>query len=247
MSNAARIIDAHAMLGNETYLALDAAELLRRMDAAGIEIAIARPMGSGLVVDHRAGNDLVLSAGPRIRGLATVNPWWGQRAIEELERTRDLGAVGIFLDPLRQGFFPTEDVATPIYDLAAEYDWPVMIRTGTYVFSDVIAVVEVARRYPTTEFIAGFGGYADMWFEVTQAIGAVPNLHLDASMLWAEGIEEVIKAHGPSRVLFGGAEPRNRYRVNLRSLDLLELPEPALRAVLHENAERIFKLHLLHP
>ena len=56
------------MLGDETYLALDAAELLRRMDAAGVEIAIARPMGAGLVVNHRAGNDLTLSAGPRIRG-----------------------------------------------------------------------------------------------------------------------------------------------------------------------------------
>jgi predicted TIM-barrel fold metal-dependent hydrolase len=244
MSDAGKIIDAHAMLGNETYLALDAAELLRRMDAAGVEIAIARPMGSGLVVDHRAGNNLVLSAGPRIRGLATVNPWWGERALDELARTRDLGAVGVFLDPLRQGFFPTEGVATPIYDRAAEYGWPIMFRTGTYVFADVLAVVEVARRYPQTEFIAGFGGYADMWFEVTQAIGAVPNLHLDASMLWAEGIEEVIRAHGPSRVVFGGAEPRNRYRVNLRSLDLLKLPDSARRAVLCENAKRIFSLQL---
>jgi predicted TIM-barrel fold metal-dependent hydrolase len=232
------------MLGNETYLALDAAELLRRMDAASIEIAIARPMGSGLVVDHRSGNDLVLSAGPRIRGLATVNPWWGQRAIEELARTRDLGAVGVFLDPLRQGFFPTELVATPIYERAAQYGWPIMFRTGAYVFADVLAVVEVARRYPQTEFIAGFGGYADMWFEVTQAIGTVPNLHLDASMLWAEGIEEVIRAHGPSRVLFGGAEPRNRYRVNLRSLELLKLPESARSAVLYENAKRVFSLQL---
>jgi predicted TIM-barrel fold metal-dependent hydrolase len=242
MSSANRIIDAHAMLGNETYLALDASQLLRRMDAAGIEIAIARPMGSGLVVDHRAGNDLVLSAGPRIRGLVTANPWWGQRALDELARTRDRGAVGIFLDPLRQGFFPTEDVATPILERAAQYDWPVMIRTGAYVFADVLAVVEVARRFPQTDFVAGFGGYADMWFEVTQAIGAVPNLHLDASLLWAEGIEEVIQLHGASRVLFGGAEPRNRYSVNLRSLDLLDLPEPARRAVLHENAERIFAL-----
>lgn len=242
MSNVTRIIDAHAMLGNETYLALDAAELLRRMDAAGVEIAIARPMGSGLIVDNRAGNDLVLSAGPRIRGLATVNPWWGNRALDELERARDLGAVGIFLDPLRQGFFPTEDVATPIYHRAAEFGWPIMFRTGAYIFADVIAVVEVARRFPQTDFIAGFGGYADMWFEVTQAIGAAPNLHLDASMLWAEGIEEVITAHGPSRVLFGGAEPRNRYGVCLRSLGLLDLPDAARRAILHENAERIFSL-----
>jgi uncharacterized protein len=194
------------------------------------------------VVDHRAGNDLVLKTGPRIRGLATVNPWWGRPALEELSRCRDLGAVGLFLDPLRQGFFPTEDVATPIYERAAEYGWPIMFRTGTYVFADVIAVVEVARRFPQVNFIAGFGGYADMWFEMTAAIGAVPNLYLDGSLLWAEGIEEVIDTHGAGRVLFGSAEPRNRYRVNLRSLERLELAEDVRKAIFCDNAERLFKL-----
>jgi uncharacterized protein len=242
VSDERKIIDAHAMLGNEVYLELDEDTLIRRMDAAGIDLAIARPMGRGLVVDYREGNDLVLKTGPRIRGLASVNPWWGPPALEELERCRNLGAVGIFLDPLRQGFFPTEDLATPIYERAAEYGWPIMFRTGTYVFADVIAVLEVARRFPQIDFIAGFGGYADMWFEMSAAIGAVPNLHLDGSLLWAEGVEEVINAHGASRVLFGSAEPRNRYRVVLRSLDRLELADIVRHAVMCENAERIFKL-----
>lgn len=242
MSEECKIVDAHAMLGSETYLKLDAAELVRRMDAAGIALAIARPMGSELIVDNRAGNDRVLSAGPRIRGMVSVNPWWGTKASDELDRCRDQGAVGLFLDPLRQGFFPTEPVCTPVYERIAEFGWPIMFRTGTYVFADVLAVAEVARRFPQIEFIAGFGGYADMWFEVQGAIGSVPNLHLDASLLWADGIDEVIRSHGPTRVLFGSAEPRNRYSVNLRSMDRLNLPQSTRQAVLHENAERIFDL-----
>lgn len=242
MTRASRIFDAHAILGDETYLALDAAELLRRMDAAGVEIAIARPMGAGLVVDHRAGNDMTLSAGPRIRGLATVNPWWGRAGLDELARCRDLGAVGLYLDPLRQGFFPTEPVAFPIYERAAEYGWPVMFRTGTYVFADVLAVVEIARKFPTVNFIAGFGGYADMWFEIGTAIGNVPNLYLDASMLWSDGILEIINQHGAERVLFGSAEPRNRYEVSLRTLDRLELPAETREAIYHGNASRLFKV-----
>ncbi len=242
MSRAAKIIDAHAMLGDETYLSLDAAELLRRMDAAEVETAIARPMGAGLIVDHRAGNDLVLSGGPRIRGLVSVNPWWGAKGLDELARCRDGGAVGLFLDPLRQGFFPTEPIATPLYERAAEYRWPILIRTGAYIFADVLAVVEVARKFPTIDIIAGFGGYADMWFEINAAIGSVPNLYLDASMLWSDGIQEIITQHGAERVLFGGAEPRNRYRVNLRTLDRLELPATAREAIYHQNAERVFHL-----
>ena len=242
MARSARIIDAHAMLGDETYLALDAASLLRRMDAAGIELAIARPMGAGLVVEHRAGNDMVLSAGPRIRGLATANPWWGVKGLDELARCRDLGAVGLFLDPLRQGFFPTEPVAQPLYERAAEYGWPVMLRTGAYIFADVLAVVEVARKHPAVDFIAGFGGYADMWFEINAAIGSVPNLYLDASMLWSDGILEIINQHGAERVLFGSAEPRSRYEVGLRTLDRLELDQEARDAIYHRNAERLIHL-----
>lgn len=230
------------MLGDETYLSLNAVELLRRMDAAEIETSIARPMGAGLVVDHRAGNDLVLSGGPRIRGLVSVNPWWGARGLDELARCRDKGAAGLFLDPLRQGFFPTEPIAAPLYERAAEYRWPVMFRTGAYIFADVLAVAEVARQYPAVNFIAGFGGYADMWFEIGTAIGSVPNLHLDASMLWSDGIEEIIKQHGANRVLFGSAEPRNRYRVTLLTLDRLELSAAARQAIYYQNAQRVFCL-----
>jgi predicted TIM-barrel fold metal-dependent hydrolase len=234
------IIDAHAMLGREIYLELAADELLRRMDAAGVAMAIARPMGAGLVVDHRAGNDTVLKAGPRIRGLVTANPWWGPCALDELARGRDLGAVGMFLDPARQGFFPTESIATPCYERAARFGWPVMVRTGTYVYADLLALAEVARRFPRTAFIAGFGGFADMWFELPGAFEATPNLYLDASLMWGEAIREIVHRCGASRVLFGSAEPRNRYAVNLRTLERLELDAAARKAILYENAAGIF-------
>jgi predicted TIM-barrel fold metal-dependent hydrolase len=235
-----RIIDAHAMLGQETYLSLGADELLRRMDEAEVDVAVARPMGAGLIVNHREGNNHVLTNAPRIRGLVSVNPWWGKAGREELARCRDAGAVGLFLDPARQGFFPTEPVADGLYELAAEYQWPVMFRTGAYIYADVLAVAEVARRFPSVDFIAGFGGFADMWFEISDAIGSVPNLHLDASMLWSDGIEEIINRHGVERVLFGSAEPRNRYSVNFRTLDRLDLSPAAQEAVYHGNAARIF-------
>jgi predicted TIM-barrel fold metal-dependent hydrolase len=148
----------------------------------------------------------------------------------------------MFLDPLRQGFFPTEPIAAPLYERAAEYHWPVLFRTGAYIFADVLAVVEVARRFPAVTFIAGFGGYADMWFEISDAIGSVDNLYLDASMLWSDGIEDIVKRHGAKKVLFGSAEPRNRYLVNLRTLDRLELAEADRDAISFGNARRLFDL-----
>ncbi len=236
------IIDAHAMLGREFPLALDVDELLRRMDAHGIELAIVRPMGADLVVDNRAGNDRVLNAGPRIRGLATANPWYGQRALDELKRSQAAGAIGLFLHPSRQGFSPIEPVAEPLLEFAAAANWPVMFHTGTYIHSDVLAVAEVARAYPQTQFILGCGGFADMWFEIPGAIHDIPNLWLDTSQTLGDGIRAVIKAAGHQRVIFGSGEPSNCYASALRCLSRLGLSGDAQRAVLHDNSQRLFRL-----
>src|SRR5437867_3073603 len=98
------IIDAHVALGEEHHLQLSESELIRRMDDSRISLAIARPLGSDLAVHNRRGNDRLLSAGPRIRALATANPWYGAEALDELKRAHAAGAVGLYLHPTRQGF-----------------------------------------------------------------------------------------------------------------------------------------------
>jgi uncharacterized protein len=236
------IIDGHVLLGHESYLALEADELLRRMDRHGIERAVARPVGAELVVANRQGNDHLLSAGDRITAMVSVNPWFGLAALEELKRCRQRGAAGVFFHPSRQGFMPTEAIAAPLLDLAAEYRWPVMFHTGTYVQSDVLAVAEVARSYPETAFILGSGGFADMWFEMVGALGDVPNLWLETSATSGGGIRAAVKAVGASRVIFGSGEPRNRYAAALACLDRIELTEQQKTAILRENARRLFAL-----
>lgn len=236
------IIDAHALLGREHPYALEAPELLARMDAAGIALALARPMGDELVVHNRAGNDRVLSAGPRIKGLATANPWRGIDALDELRRARDLGAVGLFLHPARQGFSPFEPVAGPVLELAASFNWPILFHTGTYIHADVLAVGEVARRMPQARFILGWAGFTDMWFELPGVMAEVPNLFFDTSMIWSAAVLSIVETLGPDRVLYAGGEPRNRYAVTLRALGRLNLSPPHRRAILHDNALRLFGL-----
>ena len=112
--------------------------------------------------------------------------------------------------------------------------------SGVPVNADVLALAEVARRYPHTNFIAGFGGFADMWFELPGVFASVPNLLLDGSMMWGDAIREIVRDYGASRVLFASGEPRNRYAVNLRTLDRLGLDAVSRRAILFANAKRVF-------
>lgn len=235
-------IDAHAQLGDEHPFTLTPEELLRHMDEHGIATAVARPVGAELVVDHRKGNERVTSAGPRIKGLATANPWLGVRAVEELKRARDLGAVGIYLHPTRQGFMPTEPVAVPVLEFAAAHRLPVMFHTGTYIYSDVLAVGEVARRYPDLPFVMGCAGFTDMWFELPGVFAEVPNLWIETSLIWSAAIAQIVDTHGPSRVMFAGGLPRNRYAVVINALERLHWTDAIKRAIYHDNAAKLYGL-----
>jgi predicted TIM-barrel fold metal-dependent hydrolase len=59
-------------------------------------------------------------------------------------------------------------------------------------------------------------------------------------MMWSEAIREIVRDCGASRVLFASGEPRNRYSVNLKTLDRLELDAASRRAILFANAKRVF-------
>ena len=137
---------------------------------------------------------------------------------------------------------PIEPLARPVVEFAVESGWPVMFHTGSYVQSDVLAVAELARLYPQTPFILGCGGFADMWFEVSGAMAAAPNLWLETSHTLGDGIRATLRAVGPQRIVFGSGEPSNGYASALACLERLELDADSKRAVFRENARRLFRL-----
>ncbi|GJM27448.1 MAG: hypothetical protein DHS20C17_00830 [Cyclobacteriaceae bacterium] len=236
------LIDSHAMLGKENHHSLEERELIRRMDLHKVDKAIVRPMGSELIVENKLGNNRVLANGSRLLALVSVNPWFGDSALDELKRCYDSGAVGLFLHPARQGFFPVEPIAIPVLELAFSFRWPVMFHTGTYIYSDLLAVGEVARAYPDQLIIAGFGGYADMWFELPDLFDEVENLYLDTSLLFSHNVISVISKIGSSRILFGSGEPRNNYAVHFEALKRHSLSKETISAIMGDNAKRIFNI-----
>jgi predicted TIM-barrel fold metal-dependent hydrolase len=135
---------------------------------------------------------------------------------------------------------PTDDHVRPLLDFASQAGWPVMFHTGTYIYSDVLALAEAARLYPDLNFIAGFGGFTDMWFELPGAFAEVPNLYLDASMMWGGAIAQIVAEQGAGRVLYGSAEPRGRYAAGMQTVLEIGLSKEQQRAIFRDNAMRLF-------
>ena len=198
------IVDAHVALGTEHYLQLDPAALAREMEAHEVSIAVARPLGAELAIYNMRGNDRLLDAGPNVRAADRANPWHGEAALDEIKRCHDRGAVGLYLHPSRQGFMPTDPVAEPLIALAAQLNWPVTFHTGTYIQSDVLAVAELARRFPQTTFVCDSAGFTPTCNGLSCAGfagGDRESFALRIALIWTEAINKLPhKAAGRIRI-----------------------------------------------
>ncbi|HEY7062053.1 MAG TPA: amidohydrolase family protein [Chloroflexota bacterium] len=81
------------------------------------------------------GNDYVAEVMRRfpdvLIGWASVDPWQGRAAIQELERAvGDLGLRGLKMHPITQAFFPDDQRFYPLWAKAQELGIPVIFHTG---------------------------------------------------------------------------------------------------------------------
>src|SRR5499427_2517488 len=64
-------------------------------------------------------------------GFAGIDPWKGQLAVRELERSvHELGLRGMKLHPGRQAFYPNDPRFAPLFEAAAALEVPVLFHTG---------------------------------------------------------------------------------------------------------------------
>ncbi len=88
------IIDANATLERGGVRAL-----LGEMDRNGVERTVIGPARNFAAVENRAGNSYVAAAArrhpDRFTGFAVASPWYGKKAVDELERARGLGLGGL--------------------------------------------------------------------------------------------------------------------------------------------------------
>lgn len=205
----------------------------------------------------------------RIFACCTLDPR-EEGSAELVAREIEAGSVGVKLYPVNQAYALSDERTRPFFAAVRELDVPVCIHYGVSVdgradlrFADPTDLSPVARDFPEVPFvIAHFGaGYLR---EVLALSYQCPNVHVDTSgtnnwlkvMPYCQTLSEVFEicldALGPQRVLFGtdsGAVPAG-YRdwilaEQLAIIDALGLAEPDRRAVIADNARRLYRLPLV--
>ncbi len=244
-------IDAFTFVGQSLFgSGQTPAELLARMAAANVKLAIVCPLKPP---GYHLGpaNDLVAEAvarEPRLTGLARVDPNQTEQAINELDRAiRDLGLKGLFLHPWEETFRINGPRVDPILSRCAELQIPVVIASGYPWVSEAAQVGDLARRFPNVTLVMTHGGQINIsglgQADALSTLQRHPNVCMETSGVYRQDfVEDVATQIGPERVLFGSNSPFMDMRLEVERARWANLAEESKALILGGNAQRIFKL-----
>jgi hypothetical protein len=265
------IIDCHVHLNNyheQVALSLDQSleNLQGAMAEAGVDYALV--LTSYLVNPHRPSTAEVVRAVEPVGNLGVVAGIsyvrYRERDLRELADFLKAGLVkGLKLYPGYEPYYPHDHRLKVVYDLAEEFDVPVMIHCGdTYSpggklkYAHPLEVDEVAVDHPNVKLVICHLG--NPWLvDCMEVVYKNRNVYADFSGLvlgefteafedyMEEQIAEVILYAGePGRFLYGSDWPICSMKSYVEFVRQLKLADRDRQLIMYENARQLFKLPL---
>ncbi len=265
------IIDVHTHLNNydednDVPLEKRYADLKESMDINGVDHALIltsykvnRNRPSTREVVELVENDSQVHV---VAGISFLN--YRERDLRELADYLTEGSVkGLKLYPGYEPFYPYDPRCRVLYDLALEFDVPVMIHTGdTYDpkakvrYAHPLAIDDVAVDYPGLKLVICHVG--NPWIrDCMEVVYKNEHVHADISGLVLGDFtdqfeaymlgqirEMILYAGEPRYLLYGTDWPICRMRTYLKFVRELGLREEQLERIFWRNANELFKLGL---
>jgi predicted TIM-barrel fold metal-dependent hydrolase len=265
------IIDCHTHLNNyheqvKHTLSESVAKLRAAMAEAGIDYSLVltsyivnpdRPSVREVIDVIGDATDLGVVA-----GISYLH--YKEKDLRELADDLRAGRVkGLKLYPGYEPFYPHDKRLKVVYDLAEEFQVPVMIHTGdTYSpkgklkYAHPLEIDEVAVDHPNVRFVICHLG--NPWLtDAMEVVYKNANVYADISGLMLgefsqafedymnDEIEDVITYAGePEKFLFGTDWPICSMKSYLEFVGRLEISAHDRRLLLYENSRRLFRLPL---
>lgn len=248
---------------DETADGISLEEMLRRMDAAGIEkgFLIAPKVGSlGHPATYHLPYEVVVDAvkryPDRFYGLAGVDPTEGMKGVRELERAvTELGFIGAHTYPHWFELAPDHARYYPFYAKCVELGVPIQLQVGQSMIYAAdyprrsvgrpITLDAVACDFPELTLIGIHVGIpwtdemiAMAWKHKNVFIGC--DAH--SPKFWPPSFVHYINTYGQDKVIFGTDFPVLGFERTRQEIEALGLAPGPKRKLLRDNVTRIYKL-----
>jgi predicted TIM-barrel fold metal-dependent hydrolase len=238
-------------------------EMLRQMDAAGIEIAflIAAKVGAlGHPACYHTPYELVRDAvarfPDRFRALAGLDPTEGMQGVRALERAvLDDGFIGAHFYPHWFELPPNHAKWYPFYAKCVELDIPVQLQVGQSMIYDrsyprrsvgrPITLDDVACDFPELKIVGIHVGIP--WTsEMIAMAWKHPNVYIGTDAhspkYWPSEFTNFMNSYGQDKVIFGTDFPILRFERTVKEMTELGLKEQVFGKVMRENAAKLYKI-----
>jgi predicted TIM-barrel fold metal-dependent hydrolase len=248
---------------SETLRGVSHEEMLRRMDAAGIErsFLIAAKVGpllhkSSYHVPYELAAEAVNRYPDRFYGLAGLDPTEGMDGVRQLEKAvREDGFIGAHFYPHWFELAPDHARWYPFYAKCVELDIPVQLQVGQSMLYDPshrlrsvgrpITLDSVACDFPELKLIGIHVGIP--WTDEMIAMAwKHPNVYIGTDAhspkYWPDSFVKFINSYGQDKVIFGTDFPILDFERTRAEIDALNLRPVAKRKLMRDNVLRIYGL-----
>jgi predicted TIM-barrel fold metal-dependent hydrolase len=242
------IVDTHQHLGRSLFTGVQTTRdgLLAAMDQNGIDLAFVMPQPTR--EDIREYHDRIATdvhaAGGRLRGMASIDPWWSEADYfaEARRCVEELGFVALKLHPLAHNLAANHPEAEKAYGSAAELGVPLIVHTGLGTpWSLPSLCITFARKYTDLSVILAHAGWGVYSSEAFVAAEVCENIILEPSWCPAYVTQKLASTFGTERMLFGSDHLTNM-PVELAKFRAVGLSDQQLTTIFETNPRRLFPL-----
>jgi uncharacterized protein len=239
---------------------------IKQLDSAKIDKAVLlaedlTTTAGDTIVSNEEVKSLVDKMPDRFIGFASVDPNRDD-ALEVLEHAfKDLGLLGLKLNPSSQKFYPTDAVMKPIYELCIKYDRPILFHAGMSFeanapvkYSQPMQFEDIAIQYPNLRICLGHFGWP--WvMDTAMLLLKYPNVYADTALLFFDSPKQFFKQTFSNqigeywidrtladKVMFGSNYPRIEQKRMKDAVESLTMRDSTLKKVLGTNAQRFIGL-----
>ena len=250
-----------ALFARENAAMATAETLIEAMDASDVSRSVVMGMGWTDLLVAREANDYIIEAvqqnPQRLTGFCSVNPAWGEAALEEVERCASAGVTGVGeLHPDTQGFDITDAAGlAPLMDTARRLKLPVLVHSSEpvgHVYPGKGATTpeklyRFIQNFPENTIIcAHWGGGLPFYALMPEVSDLLKNVYFDMAasplLYRPEVVPTAAGLIGPEKILFATDYPLIRHKRMLRQVTESGLNPAAQKAILGGNAERVLGL-----
>ena len=207
----------------------------------------------------RANNDALLALAarhPEMMPIATVHPYDGTAAVDELQRVAGLGFKVLKIHPHTQKFDPADPRVLTLVKRAGDLGVIVLLDNANILPGDSEKLFNLALQAPRTTFIFAHLGATNfrfwntlklartaeglfannIYFDISAIVTLVAGSPIEPEFVWT------MRNVGIDHILFGTDYPQFTMAQTIAAFDKLPLTDAEKAGIRYDNARKLFRL-----